>query len=603
MFPAVVGCSVDRDTESTDRGTPSVEPARTLPALRERRSPRSAEGVAGQAIQPEFRNVAADAGVTFTFHTDYVPDRYFLPEIMGGGVGCLDYDRDGNMDLFFPNGSWLIPDSSESGAPPRDAFYRNLSQGRQFEQVSAETGLDHPAYGQGCAAADYDADGFPDLYLTNYGDNVLYHNNGDGTFSIVESDVLRGRQRWSTSCAWVDVNDDGWIDLYVVNYLNVTEQNLQVCDYNGIPGYCGPGKFDALDDEVFLNLGDGRFEEAAGRLGFIAADGKGLAVSVLDFDEDLRPEVYVANDMTENFLFSRSRIPGASTDSAAETPYLNLGYLSGSAVSEAGMNEASMGIAAADFDVDGLPDIYLTHYYHQKNTLYHNRGGLTFYDDSRRFGVTVHSHNYLGFGVVPLDFDSDGATDLFIANGHVIGPNYSPFEMTPQLLLNLDGRGFEDISAAAGDYFRGEYLGRGAAGTDFDNDGDADIVVSHLDAPAALLRNETPPDGGAAVGLLLEDRHRQSPIGGRVEVEAGDYRRTYPIVSGGSYLSSPDPRLLIALPRSLDESALIRIYWTSGAVSEHTDLTPGRYWSIREGLDPLPLASFESGGGVSGRTR
>lgn len=590
IIPALGGCRAEVDTAG-ERAAPKERPPSILPPLKniptkESGRPSVSREAETTAAAPSFRNVAARLGVNFSFHTDAVPDRYFLPEIMGGGVGCLDYDRDGWIDLYFPNGSRLIPGQAPTKPSPRNAFYRNRG-GLRFDQVAEQAALDHPGYGQGCAVADYDADGFPDLYLTNYGENVLYHNNGDGTFSPVDSDVLGGSHRWSTSAAFVDVNLDGWVDLYVANYLNATEENLHSCDYDGITGYCGPGEFDALPDEVFLNLGDGRFEEAADRLGLRAENGKGLAVSVLDFDNDLVPEIYVANDMTENFLFSRSRMDPAPSASK-KTPYSNVAPISGCAVSESGLHEASMGIACADFDLDHLPDIYLTHFYHQKNTLYHNRGNLVFSDDSRRFRVVAHSNDYLGFGVAALDYDSNGTVDLFVANGHVLGPNYQPSQMLPQLLANVKGKGFEDVSSAAGDYFAGQYLGRGAAGVDFDNDGDTDIVVSHLDHPAAVLSNQT-ERVYETLGLILEDRSRNAPVGGRVIIETPTYRRTYFIGSGGSYLSSPDPRLLVPVPPKADGSHRVEIYWTSGTVAAYDELTSGRYWLLREGREPLTL--------------
>jgi enediyne biosynthesis protein E4 len=534
---------------------------------------------------PKFRDVARELGLDFSFHADYTPERFFLPEVMGGGVGCLDYDRDGWIDLFFPNGSYLFPEESPPNSPPPvNGFYRNTGSG--FESISANAGLDHSGYGQGVAIADYNADGFPDIFLANYGENILYCNQGDGTF-LPAMPQPPGKQLWSTSPAWVDLNGDGWLDLYVVNYLNVTRETTHVCEYEGVMGYCGPGEYEALPDEVFLNLGNGEFEEASARLGLVAPDGKGLAVSVLDFDHDLKPEIYVANDMTANFLFSQTKL--GTPDSSSKTLYKDLAAVSGCAVSESGKNEASMGVGCADFDFDQLPDIYLTHFYQQKNTFYHNRGNLMFYDDSRRFRVVTHSNDYLGFGVVPFDYNLDGAMDLFIANGHVLGPNFPISTMPAQLIANVEGKYFEDVSSKAGDYFALRTLGRGAASLDFDNDGDTDIAVSHLPHPCSLLQNETDTTACSILGLILEDRNRNSPIGGRVEVEGENYKRSYPIVSGGSYLSSPDPRLQIPLPPG---DSTVRIYWTSGKVSEFAELNPGRYWYLREEFPPLSLIEF-----------
>lgn len=539
---------------------------------------------------PIFFDVAQSTGLSFNFHSDLVKGRFFLPEVMGGGVGCLDFDRDGMKDLFFPNGSFLEPEGHDASQFPVDSLFRNCQGGERFAEVSKQAGIIGTQYGQGCAVADFDVDGFDDLYVANYGPNTLYQNNGDGTFSEVTNEILAGKHVWSTSPAWADLNDDGRVDLYVVNYMNVTKENSVSCDFNGITGYCGPGQYDALPDEVFFNLGNGEFREAAAELGFIAENGKGLAISVLDFDDDLKPEVYVANDMTENFLFSRTQFnTNAEKTASAETPYQNVAMLSGCAVDESGMHEASMGVACADFDADLRPDIYLTHYYHMKNTLYHNLGNLTFTDDSRRFQVAKTSNDYLGFGVASLDFDSNGLVDLFVANGHVLGEDISPWKMLPQLLENISGTHFADISAKAGEYFEILRIGRGAAAVDFDNDLDTDIAISHISHPASLLRNDT-LRAGVNIGLILTDQNRNVPVGGRVEIECDSYRRVWPVVSGGSYLSSPDQRVIVSLPLDLIERPyLIRVYWPSSQVTEYANLSPDRYWHVREGRQPIPL--------------
>jgi enediyne biosynthesis protein E4 len=584
-----VGCS---DAEPPTPTEPATQAGSSRPALPTLNVPPKERDVDPElaAASVRFQDVADASEMRFQFHEDYVEGRFFLPEVMGGGVGWLDFDRDGWQDAVFSNGSQLIPEPTHPEPLPMDVLFQSRDSGRSFIDRAAVAGTNGTAYGQGCAVADFDADGFPDFYVASYGDNVLYHNNGDGTFSSVKSAVLAGGQRWSTSCAWCDLNQDGLMDLYVINYMDVNEDNIRACDYNGISGYCGPGEYDALADEVLLNVGDGQFKEAARELGLTAEEGKGLAISILDFDDDLKPEIYVANDMTANSLFTRTQT--VAEHIISDAPWRDLGLVSGSAVSEAGINEASMGVACADFDLDQRPDIYLTHFYHQKNTLYGNRGNLTFSDDSRRFRVTVTSDQFLGFGVVPGDFDGDGATDLFIANGHVLGPHYSPSAMLPQLLHNEGGQWLKDISSTSGDYFLRPTLGRGAAGCDFDNDGDIDIAVSHIGAPVALLQNNTPSLASGVIGLQLTDGTRNAPVGGRVELEAGSYRRSWPVGSGGSYLSSPDPRLLISVPNGIVAAPVITVHWTSGRVDRFRNLEPGSYWNIIEGSRPTRAASF-----------
>ncbi|MFM8474595.1 MAG: FG-GAP repeat domain-containing protein, partial [Planctomycetaceae bacterium] len=391
-----------------------------------------------------FRDVAAAVGIEFQFFEDRVPGRYLLPEVMGGGAAWLDLDRDGWQDLYFTNGDVLDP-RSDSSAVPGDRMYRNRL-GRQFSDVSTLSGGDVGGYGQGAAAGDFDADGFTDLFISAYGMDTLLLNNGDGTFTDVTQTAGIGDAHWSTSAAWVDLNGDSLADVYCANYMNVTLANSEVCNYGGKPGYCGPGKYEGVHDAVWLNLGDGTFRESSRELGLTAAPSKGLALAVLDLDRDLRPEIYVANDMEGNLLFTQTDVsPGGAM-------WRETAGSAGAAVSADGLNEASMGIAAADYDGDRLPDLYLTHYYQMKNTLYRNLGGLLFEDDSLRTGVAATSLAYLGFGTIPIDYNMDNRADVFIANGHVLGPAIEPSAMTPQLLRNT-GAGFEDISRFAGGYF------------------------------------------------------------------------------------------------------------------------------------------------------
>lgn len=558
-------------------------------------------------VAPQFTEVAQAVGIEFTFFSDIVPDRYLLPEIMGGGATWFDFDNDGRFDLYLMNGCPLDPSDRElpgdgsstpATATPMNRLYRNLGNGR-FEELSQQASTGDTHYGQGVARGDFDADGFCDLYLANYGVNRLLRNNGDGTFSDVTDQSGTGDPAWSTSPIWLDLDGDDDLDLFVTNYLDVTLQNSQVCKYNNVVGYCGPGSYEAAPDRVYLNQGDGTFVESARRLGLVAPGGKGLAIAALDFDHDLRPEIYVANDMMENFLFRRETkrpdgAPGgggdpSSADATAEgIRYTDVAVQAGCAVSLSGLHEASMGVACADFDGDQRPDIFVTHYYANKNTLYRNLGDLSFHDDSRRTRIAATSYETLGFGTVPFDYDQDGATDLFITNGHVLGANHKPNKMPPQLLHN-DGQGrFADISRFGGAYFRELWLGRGAAGGDFDNDGDLDIGVTHISQPFALLRNDT-QTGHHWLGIALQTRSRLPPVGGRVVVQAGTDRQTRPIVAGGSYLCDGDPRLLFGLGDH-GGSVSVEVHWPSGQVDIHAGLEVDRYWHLSEHRTPQPAS-------------
>ncbi|MFN0052240.1 MAG: CRTAC1 family protein [Planctomycetales bacterium] len=528
-------------------------------------------------IAPRFVDGARRAGIDFTYFSDAVPERYFLPEVMGGGAAWLDYDGDGLVDLYLTNGCPLNEADRPEQHGHRHRLYRHAGVGK-FVAAPEQCGAAHNGYGQGIGVGDFDADGFPDLYVTCFGPNVLYHNQGDGTFADVTQLSGTGDPLWGTGAVWLDADADGDLDLFVANYLEVTLANSKVCVFGGQPGYCGPGNYEAQPDRCFQSAGDGTFVECSAEWGLVGEKGNGLAVLAADLDDDLVPELYVANDMAPNYLFSRTVRTGV--ESAPGRLYADLAPSSGCAVSGHGQNEASMGVACADFDNDGRLDLFLTHYYHMKNTLYRNLGGLVFEDDSYRSKVAAASHDFLGFGTVPLDYDRDGAMDLFITNGHVLGPHHEPNAMTPKLLHN-DGTGrFDDVSADAGPYFQDLWLGRGAAGADFDDDGDLDLLVTHLERPYALLRNESPVRG-RYLGLRLITRSRLPPLGARVTVQAGAERQTRTVMAGGSYLSVHDERLLFGFSTEV-ASVRVEITWPSGSIQTLDALAVDRYWTVRE---------------------
>ncbi len=537
---------------------------------------------------PRFTEVSAQQGVEFTFHADAVPGRYFLPEIMGGGAAWFDFDRDGWLDLFLVNGDEL-ESQPQQPKPHADALFHNRG-GESFAEISGVAAARTSGYGQGCAVGDFDGDGFEDLYVTGYRTSTLLHNLGDGTFADVTPESGTRNDRWGSGVVWLDINDDHQLDLFVVNYLNVTSQNREQCRFSGVPGYCGPGHYDAVDDRLFLNLGDGRFRDVSEEVGVTIPNGKGLGVAVLDFDLDGQNEIYVANDMTPNFLFQRQAVPGTGSDRPVALDVLpkfrDVAPTAGCAVSDMGLNEASMGVACADFDGNGFCDIFLTHFYAQKNTLYRNLGGLQFEDDSRRARLVAISHDRLGFGTVAWDYDRDGATDLLIANGHVLGPEHKPFAMLPQIMRNDGHARFEDVGPLSGDYFRQLCVGRGAAGADFDNDGDLDLLVTHLDRPAALLRNGTVTPHHF-LGIELRRADRLPAQGTQVIVEAGARRFTSMSIGGGSYLCVSDPRLLVGL-KDWSEPVTLEIRWQSGEVARHEHVAIDRYWLAIEGRELLP---------------
>ena len=558
------------------------------------------------AVAPRLVDVAGECGIDFTYFNDFVPERWFIPEVMGGGAAWLDYDLDGWIDLYLTNGC-RMEQAREGDGEHRDRLYRNRG-GAGFGDVSPAAGIIDDRYGQGVAVGDFDADGFPDLYLANHGPAVLLHNNGDGTFSDVTTTAGIGNDKWGTSVAFADLDHDGHLDIYACNFLDNTLDNNKACEYPQGRGYCGPGSYLGEQDQVYVSRGDGTFAEMSQALGFVEHDGrgKGLAVGIVDLNNDLVPEVYVGNDMTPNYLYVARQSappPGEEATGAGAVRYEEIATSAGCAVSDEGENEASMGIVCEDLDGDGLPDIFLCHFYQAKNTLYQNLGNLLFSDVSRRTRISATSLKNLGFGTVALDWDRDGRMDLFNATGHVLGPNVQPNHMQPQLLRQQENFTFVDVSDDVGQgYFAGKWLGRGVAGGDYDNDGDLDIAISHNDSPAALLRDDTAAPG-RFLGLDLHTPSRLPPVGGRVEVVSGSIKRVRPLASGGSYLASHDPRLLFTLEEG-DAAAAVTIFWPSGRV-DHLSLAGNAYWRVTEGGAPVRLQwdQAETAAAVSAQTK
>ena len=530
------------------------------------------------ATLPRFVDVARESGIDFTYFNDEAAGNWLIVEVMGGGAAWLDVDLDGWLDLYLTEGCRLEKSAVGDGEH-RDRLYRGRGTAG-FRDVSAVAGIGDDHYGQGVAVGDYDADGFPDLYLANFGPAVLLHNNGDGTFTDVTAAAGIEFAKWGTSAAFADLDHDGQLDLYACTFLDNRLGNNKACDYSQGRGYCGPGSYVGEQDQVWVSRGDGTFVERSAELGFTETNGrgKGLAVSIVDLDDDLLPEVYVGNDMTPNYLYTRRSAEGAPAR------YEELATSAGCAVSDDGENEASMGIVTEDFDGDGRPDIFLAHFYQAKNTLYQNLGQLLFADVSRKTRIAATSLHNLGFGTVGLDWDRDGRMEMFVATGHVLGPSVQPYQMQPQLLWQAANGTFVDVSDDVGSaYFGGKWLGRAAAGADYDNDGDLDLAVSHNISPVALLRDDTAAPG-RFLGLDLRTPSRIPPIGGRIEVHCDGRKTIRPIASGGSYLSSPDPRILVTLPPG-SSPADVTIHWPSGRVDRFS-LEGDGYYRVLEGESP-----------------
>jgi enediyne biosynthesis protein E4 len=511
--------------------------------------------------------VAREAGISFRHDPGTSPDRH-LPETMGAGLAWLDADGDGWLDLYLVQSGPFPPDGSAAAA---NVLYRNLGGGRFADRTDA-AGAGDRCYGQGVLAADFDGDGDSDLYLTCFGADVLLDNRGGRsgapTFVDVTAERGLGADGWKTSAAAADADGDGDLDLYVERYVGYGPERQRFCGdtENGEPEYCNVNLYAGDDDLLYLQ-DDGRFREVTAAAGIGHPAGRGLGVVWTDLDGDLRPDLYVANDIDFNRLY-RSRGDGTFED---------VSELSGAAFNREGKGEASMGVDAADLDGDGLPEILLTHFDVETNTLYQNLGDLQFEDASATSGFGLPSFNLLGFGVAVADFDLDGNPDAYVANGHVFEhpTRESTTRAQRDLLLLGDGRGH----FAEQPFDSPVRISRGAAAADFDNDGDADLAVQNSGELPTLWRND-----GAAVhwlGVALQGGGRNSEaIGARVVLITGRGRRTQWVKAGSSYLSSADRRLLYSWT---DETPVeLEVTWPGGRTLRLRRPPSGRYLRIPE---------------------
>ncbi len=520
----------------------------SIPALGSAETPRSR--LARDRCEPAiFQEVSAKVGVNFVHDRGATESRH-NPGTMGSGLAWLDFDQDGWWDLYVVQSGPFPPDGSEASA---NRLYRNLD-GERFVDVTEISRSGDSTYGQGVVAADYDGDGDVDLYLTNYGPDTLLTNRGDGTFDDVTSAAGLGLGGWSSSAAFADADRDGDLDLFVTRYVVHDADNEPFCAHpeTGERDYCDPGSFESIDDRFYLNVDGSRFEDATERAGFATSVGKGLGVLFVDLNSDLWPDLYVANDMTMNFLFVNK------TDGSFE----DYSLLSGSAVSREGSLEAGMGIAVGDVDEDGDPDLAVTNYDVQTNTLYLNRGNFQFEDVSAQSGFGLPSFNLVGFGTALSDFDSDGHLDSYVTNGHT---TEKPFRDNvtydqPDILLIGDGSG--QFVAACPISDQKANVGRGLAVADFDNDGDPDVAVQRSGRRLALLQNGT--DSTSWLGIRLTSRTSGSEgIGAVIRVRTSSHTQTRWVTAGDSYQSSSDRRALFGFD-SQDELLELEVEWLSG---------------------------------------
>ena len=537
-----------------------------------------------------FTDEAAAAGLDFV-HVNGMSGEYRFAEMMGPGAAVLDFDGDGDLDVYLPQGHALGP--GDGGGRPRDRLYRNDlvvhedgSRTLRFTDVTASSGLDVRSYGMGVATGDFDNDGRIDLFLTQLGPDRLFRNDGGGgTFTEAPGAGGASHPRWSLSAAVLDYDRDGWLDIFVSHYVDHDADGNAPCHApTGERDYCGPQQYLPAPDRLYRNVGGGRFADRTAEAQVATEYGPALGVVTGDFDADGWTDIYVANDGQENQLWVNRR----------DGTFRNNALLAGVALNDAGRAEAGMGVDAGDFDNDGDDDLFVTHLVTQTNTLYVNTGGGLFEDRSAASGLGAPSLPYTGFGTVWLDFDNDGWLDVLAVNGAVNtiralaqARDPHPLHQRNQLFRNLGNGRFEDVSRRAGAVFGLSEVSRGAAVGDLDNDGDLDVLVTNNNGPARLLINHV-GSRSRWLGLRLVggDPPRDMP-GARV----GVFRLGRPPLwrqsrTDGSYASARDPRVLVGLGDARTVPRL-RVVWPSGRTEEWTDVVADQWLTLREGTGRL----------------
>ena len=530
-----------------------------------------------------FRDVAAAAGLEFV-HVNSASKRKYLPEIMGAGGSVLDYDGDGWMDLYLVQ-SGHLPGSDVDVADVGNRLFRNRGDGR-FEDVTSTANVGDTGYGMGTVAADYDNDGDADIYVVNFGSDVLYRNNGDGTFTDVSAASGIGDQSWGSSAAFFDADGDGNLDLYVANYLQFTVAEHVDCGRpsEGIWSYCHPDVYDMQADIFYRGDGMGGFTNATESAGLLdtSGHGKGLGVVAADLDDDGDADIYVANDSTPNFLYRN----------LGDGKYEEVGLFTGTSHNDDGMTEAGMGTDAGDVNGDGWLDLIVTNLSAETNSLY--LGGEDFFDyGTRAAGLYEGSLMQVGFGVDFLDVDNDTDLDLFVTNGHVIDnieltDDSQSFRQPSQLFLN-DGDGrFELVAADVSGDISIPGVGRGTITFDYDNDGRLDVVVTRNNGAVNLYRNAWQSTGNW-IGFDLQAKEaNRDAIGAKVTVEVDGRRIVEEKKAGSSYETSGDPRLHFGLGKT-GTAARVTVRWPGGGEDVFENLAGGRYYRLVEGATaPAP---------------
>ena len=524
-----------------------------------------------------FVDVARAAGITFQHNNAASAEKYLI-ETMGSGCGWIDFDQDGLLDLYLVNGA--ATNVYQPAHPQRSALYRNNGDGT-FTDVTAGAGVGAEGlFGMGVAVGDFDNDGFPDLFVCGYGRSILYHNNGNGTFTDVTKPAGVGnRGRWASSAAWFDYDNDGRLDLVIANYVDWSPERNFYCGDRG-PGmrsYCHPDDFNPEPPTLFHNNGDGTFTDMTKSSALVSKPGNGLGVVTFDYDNDGWQDIFIANDHMPNSLFHNNR----------NGTFSEVGYFAGVAVSADGQFEAGMGTDAADTTNDGRMDLVVMHLDMQLARLYQNLGDGTFEDATARSKLSYSTFHMSEFGAKLFDYDNDGWRDLFMANGHVLD-NIQRYRSEvsyaePKLMFRNTGGGiFANVSNQLGADFVLPRVSRGAAVGDFDNDGDLDILVNNCGQAPELLRNDGGNRNHWLEILLIGTKSNRDGVGARVKLVAGDLVLYDQRKGGMSYQSAQDPRLHFGLGQRTKIDS-IEIQWPSGLMTKVADVKCDQIIAMKEG--------------------
>jgi hypothetical protein len=535
--------------------------------------------IAMQAQTIRFEDVTAKSGIHFELRNGAAGSFHQI-ELMPGGVAALDYNNDGCMDIFFTNGA-TSPGLEKNSPAFRNRLYKNNCDGT-FTDVTATAGLEGSGYSNGVAAADYDNDGFTDLFIAGVDRNTLYHNRGNGTFEDVTVKAgltgvdPRSGKMWSISAGWFDADNDGFLDLAVTNYVTWNATRERPCGTPESRLYCHPDAYPGTRNQIFRNNHDGTFTDMTEKSGIGAAIGKGMGIAFADFDGDGLTDIFVANDTMPNFLFHN----------LGGFRFREVGIEMGVALPESGRALASMGVDFRDLDNDGWPDLTVTGMVNDSYQLFRNLGRLAGFDDfTAKAGLAAVTRRLTGWAAGIFDFDNDGWKDLFFANahfpelGHLLG---SPAPLTNSVFRNSGTGRFEDVSATAGPGFQAAAFYRGAAFADFDNDGKVDVIVTAIGSEAHLFRNVTPTANRWLAFHLRGTKSNRDGIGSRIRVTlpSGKVLSNHATTSVG-YASSSEPLVRFGLG-SEARAREVEIDWPSGTVQKLKDVAGGRVVEVRE---------------------